>query len=161
MAHSGDSPASGPARSPHCQADPTGRRPWPLCSVLELGALPSAPGCARRYAKCLLREWNLAALTDEVELLVSELVTNAIAATEGLHTLIRPPVRLRLLSDRRRVVIEVWDASVRPPVRTDANLTASYGRGLLLVDMVSERWAWTLTPQRGGKVVWCEIRVPV
>jgi anti-sigma regulatory factor (Ser/Thr protein kinase) len=112
------------------------------------------------YTKCLLREWNLAALTDEVELLVSELVTNAIAATEGLRALIRPPVRLRLLSDRQRVVIEVWDASVKPPVPTDANLTASHGRGLLLVDMVSERWAWMLTPQRGGKVVWCEMRVP-
>ena len=56
-------------------------RQWPLHSFLELGALPGAVPCARLHARHLLWEWGLAALTDSTELVVSELVTNAIRAS--------------------------------------------------------------------------------
>ncbi|SRR6266498_5083802 len=54
---------------------------WPLHSYLELGALPTAPGCARSHARLLIAEWGLAGLADTVELVVSELVTNGVRAS--------------------------------------------------------------------------------
>src|SRR5579862_5146488 len=54
---------------------------WPLCSYLELGALPTAVPCARLHARHVLWEWGLNGLAADTELLVSELVTNAIKAT--------------------------------------------------------------------------------
>ena len=62
--------------------DVTGR--WPLRSFLELGALPSAVPCARLHARQLLWEWGLhTALGDSAELLVAEIVTNAIQVSAG------------------------------------------------------------------------------
>lgn len=57
---------------------------WPLRSYLELGALPSAVPCARLHARLLAAEWGFEALAQTVELVVSELVTNAIRASEGV-----------------------------------------------------------------------------
>jgi anti-sigma regulatory factor (Ser/Thr protein kinase) len=110
---------------------------WPLRSFLELGALPGAVPCARLHARQLLWEWGLEALTDSTELVVSELVTNAIQAprTTG-HT---SPVRLWLLSDKAQVLVLVWDASPHPPVRADISDETENGRGLLLVEAVSLR----------------------
>ncbi len=123
---------------------------WPLRDHLELGALPSAVSCARWHAKQVLWEWGLAELSDTVELLVSEIVTNAIHASQPLA-----PVRLWLLSDKERVLVLVWDTNPQPPVRMDANEQAECGRGLLLVETLSEQWATYATPDIGGKVVWC------
>ena len=61
--------------------DVTGR--WPLRSFLELGALPSAVPCARLHTRHLLWEWGLTGLTDSAELLVSEIVTNAVQITQA------------------------------------------------------------------------------
>ena len=57
---------------------------WPFQSYLELGALPSAVPCARLHARQVLWEWGTKTLADPVELVVSELVTNALQASEGL-----------------------------------------------------------------------------
>src|ERR1035437_2091178 len=54
---------------------------WPLQSRLELAALPSAVPCVRLHARQLLWEWRLAALAETIELLVSELATNAVNAS--------------------------------------------------------------------------------
>ena len=70
---------------------------WPLCSYLELGALPTAVPCARLHARHVLREWGMSRLAQDGELLVSELVTNAVQATTG-HD--QAAVRLRLSGDR-------------------------------------------------------------
>ena len=60
--------------------DRPGARDWPLCSYLELPALPESARSARLHARNILRQWDLEALADTVELLVSELVTNAVRA---------------------------------------------------------------------------------
>jgi hypothetical protein len=53
-------------------------------------------------------------------------------------------------------MIVVWDANPQGPVcKTDVPVDAEGGRGLLLVDVMSERWGWTATADRGGKSVWC------
>ena len=56
---------------------------WPLRSYLELGALPTAVPCARLHARQLVWEWGLNGLAASTELLVSELVINAVKATAG------------------------------------------------------------------------------
>ena len=127
-------------------------RGWPHRSFLELGALRGAVPFARLHARRVTWEWGLAALGEDIELLVSELVTNAVRASGAPGN--ATPVRLWLLSDGARVLIMVWDARDQPPVRVDADQDAESGRGLLLVEAISRRWSWYATPEPGGKVVW-------
>ena len=109
---------------------------WPLQTTLTLGALPTAAGCARLHARNVISEWGQAALADNVELVVSELVTNAVLAStypdgrpryeEGAGL---PRVHLRLSSDRVRVLIEVWDQDLQPPTPKTAGPDEEGGRG--------------------------------
>ncbi len=128
---------------------------WPLRNDLELGALPGAVPCARLHARNMLWEWGLDHLAETVELLVSELMTNGIKASRAMHHV--PPVGLRISSDRTRVLIEVRDGNPHPPVPVQTDSTSEYGRGLLLVETLSERWDWHRA--QGGKVVWAIIRL--
>jgi anti-sigma regulatory factor (Ser/Thr protein kinase) len=134
---------------------------WPLCSYLELGALPTAVPCARLHARHLLWEWGMNELASTGELLVSELVTNAVKATAGHVD--QAAVRLWLSGDSARVLIEVWDADPRPPEPKDLGEDGTPdpreegGRGLFLVTALSARWDWYLTQEPAGKVVWCEL----
>jgi anti-sigma regulatory factor (Ser/Thr protein kinase) len=129
---------------------------WPLQDFFELGALPGAVPCARLHTRLLLWEWQLGSLGESVEMAVSELLTNAVAASwarEFIH-----PVRLWLLSDAARVLVLVWDKNPLGPLRTDIGEEAESGRGLLLVEAMCSRWDWYATPQLAGKAVWalCE-----
>jgi Histidine kinase-like ATPase domain len=121
-------------------------------SHLELGALDSAVPCARLHTRQVVREWGRPDLADTAELLVSELITNAIRASVGAML---PAVALWLYSDGRCVAIHVWDGSGEMPVRRDADADADSGRGLLLVDSLSRDWG--SYPRAGGKVVWARI----
>ncbi len=125
---------------------------WPLRDSIELGALPGAVPCARLHARQVLWEWGLAALNESAELLVCELVTNAVAASTSAECVL--PVRLWLLADKSQVLILVWDANQQPPVRLNPGDEAESGRGLLLVEAISQRWGSYATPELGGKVVW-------
>jgi anti-sigma regulatory factor (Ser/Thr protein kinase) len=128
---------------------------WPLRDYIELGALPGAVPCARLHARQLMWEWRLTGLSESVELLVSELVTNGITASQSLKQAF--PVRLWLLSDKARALILVWDASPRTPARIERNEEAENGRGLLLVEAISNQWNWYRTEDIGGKVVWASV----
>lgn len=135
---------------------------WPLRSYLELAALPTAVPCARLHAKNILNEWHMAALADTAELLVSEILTNAVRASAGLagqHTGMGlaagvPVVRLWLSSDRHRVLIQVWDSGPHHPAPQHTGLDAEAGRGLLLVDTLSDRWGCYTPDSHHGKIVW-------
>jgi anti-sigma regulatory factor (Ser/Thr protein kinase) len=137
--------------------------PAPLLrSYLELGALPTAVPCARLHARHVLWEWGMSGPAETAELLVSELLTNALKATAGHDD--RVPVRLRLSCDGARVLIEVWDADPRPPAPKDLgddgtpDLEEEGGRGLFLVAALSARWGFYPTQGPAGKVTWCEIQ---
>lgn len=154
------SSGAGPAFDARRQ-DPTPRRTWPLQSHLALGALPGAIPCARLHTKQVLWEWGLAPLSESTELIVSELVTNAVQATADL--VVPLPVRLWLLGDHRGARIAVWDAVPRSPqpkpvpVGGVPDWSEVGGRGLLLVASLSQRWGWYATPAWSGKVVWAEV----
>src|SRR5260370_357165 len=125
---------------------------WPRQSFLELGSLPGAVPCARLHARQLLWEWKQSELSEVVELLVSELVTNAVKANRAMEHLL--PVRFWLLSDNARIMIVVWDANPQPPMRVDPSDEAESGRGLVLVEALSKQWDWHVPPELGGKAVW-------
>jgi anti-sigma regulatory factor (Ser/Thr protein kinase) len=128
---------------------------WPLQSFLELGALPGAVPCARLHTRLVLWEWGLTELGESVELLVSELVTNAVNASQSAEWIF--PVRLWILSDKARVLILVWDVNPQPPAHLDAGVEAENGRGLLLLEAISNRWDWYF-PREGGKVMCALLR---
>ena len=127
--------------------------PWPRHSYLELGALPTAVPCARLHVRHLLWEWGLNGLAADTELLVSELVTNAVKATAERQ---QAAVLLRLSSDSPRVLIEVWDADPQPPVPKELGHDGTPdpqeegGRGLFLVTVLSARWNWYPTQEPAG-----------
>ncbi|MFD4031657.1 SpoIIE family protein phosphatase [Streptomyces sp. NPDC058637] len=110
----------------------------------------AAPGRARRLARRALSRWGLDDLADEVELLVSEVVTNAVRYAER-------PVTLRLLrTDILRC--EVGDDSPQLPRQRRARETDEGGRGLFLVNRLARRWGATRLST--GKVVWFEMATP-
>jgi len=125
---------------------------WPLRDFIELGALPGAVPCARLHARQLMWEWGLTRFSESAELLVSELVTNAVYASRAIERI--TPVRLWLLADKTRVLILVWDASSQTPTLMSIGEDAESGRGLLLVEVISDRWNWYFPQDTGGKVVW-------
>src|SRR5215472_13090213 len=119
----------------------------PLQTSLVLGALPSAVGCARLHARNVMYEWNLSSVADSVELIVSELVTNAIRASTDADG--RPRyvtgaglarVHLRLSSNRQRVLIEVSDQDNRKPAPKVVGPDDESGRGLMLIEALCEQW---------------------
>ena len=98
--------------------------------------------------KQVVREWERPDLAETAELLVSELVTNAIRASGGLPD---PVIRLWLVSDRSNLVIRVWDGSGELPVCQDADPDSGCGRGLLLVEALSKDWGGVPPrPRQGG-----------
>jgi anti-sigma regulatory factor (Ser/Thr protein kinase) len=147
-----------PMPVPHSWPDVAGAMSgWPLGDLLELAALPGAVPCARYHCRQVLWEWHLTGLVHNAELLVSELVSNAITAARSSGS--DSPVRLSLLSDTARVVIMVWDASPHLPVRAEPNADAETGRGLLLVETISDQWGAYPTPPC-GKSVWALVANP-
>jgi len=131
---------------------------WPLQDFLELGALLSAVPCARLHARQVLREWGIAGVADSAGLLVTELVANAVRASRGMAQ-VSGVVRVWLLSDSTQILILVWDASPQPPVLADVTDEAEQGRGLRIVEAVSEQWGWYASGN--GKVVWAIVRLRI
>jgi anti-sigma regulatory factor (Ser/Thr protein kinase) len=125
---------------------------WLHRTELVLGAVPIATPCARLRTRSALTEWDLRDQTDTIELIVSELVTNAIQNSthkDGLAC-----IQLRLSSDRVVTLVEVQDESLRPPIPALDNPEAEDGRGLTLVEALSDRWGWDLIHEGRGKIVW-------
>jgi anti-sigma regulatory factor (Ser/Thr protein kinase) len=125
---------------------------------VRLAALPSAVPWARRILRHMLREWHLERMSDPAQLLVSELVTNAVRASvdqDGEDQGSRPMITLTLQLTAAGLLAEVWDASPGLPVLQEADLTGERGRGLVLVDFLADSWGHRAAA--GGKVVWCKV----
>jgi anti-sigma regulatory factor (Ser/Thr protein kinase) len=141
-------PAPGTARAQPCSRPP---RPPPR-AFLDLGAVLTAPGCARAWTRQIVWEWGLADLADTAEIVVSELVTNSVNASTGLD---RPFIRLILTLDRGDLVILVRDNHPGAPQARHPGADDESGRGLLLAQALSDWFGWyPLETGARGKVVW-------
>ncbi|CCB71769.1 SpoIIE family protein phosphatase [Streptantibioticus cattleyicolor] len=116
----------------------------------ELPFEPSAVAQARADVADQLARWGLDEMVFTTELVLSELITNAIRYASA-------PVRVRLLLDRA-LICEVSDSSSTSPHLRYAAAEDEGGRGLFLVAQLTERWGTRYTPD--GKVIWTEQALP-
>ncbi|OIK06744.1 protein phosphatase [Streptomyces monashensis] len=112
----------------------------------DLPADPAMVADARKEAVRQLDEWGLEELAFTTELIVSELVTNAMRHAQG-------PIQLRLIRNRS-LICEVSDGGATAPHLRHPRTTDEGGRGLLLVSQFTERWGTRFVP--AGKVIWAE-----
>jgi hypothetical protein len=125
-------------------------------------ALPPLPGSAcraREFTKLTLDDWGMAAHADMAELVVCELVTNALrhGLLSGTWTPEDRPIGLTLLRRNAEITCMVTDPGSAGPVRVDPCASAEGGRGLQVVEACSAAWGWQ--PIAGaGKVVWAVLR---
>jgi anti-sigma regulatory factor (Ser/Thr protein kinase) len=127
-----------------------------LRAMLDLGAVPTAPGCARAWTRQILRERRLEDLSEAAEGIVSELVTNAGLASRPL---VSPVIGLVLTFDRGELAILVRDFCPGVPQPRQAGADDESGRGLLLVEAMSDRSGWyPFEDGTPGKVVWAVIQ---
>ena len=141
-----------------CAPDPGFLEGLPYRDFLELGAYETAPGLARGRLVNVLRDWSLREFEDVACLVLSELVTNAVATTGRVAWRAeRPPVRLWVRGGPSVVALLVWDATVAAPVPRAAGDDDESGRGLAIVATVSADWGFYHPAQSGGKVTWAVI----
>jgi len=116
----------------------------------DLAPDPAAVGAVRDAAADRLADWGLDELGFTTELVLSELVTNAIRYAAG-------PIHVRLLYDRT-LICEVADNSSTSPHLKYAATTDEGGRGLFLIAQMSAHWGTRYTPT--GKIIWVEQDLP-
>ncbi|HET9896416.1 MAG TPA: SpoIIE family protein phosphatase [Streptosporangiaceae bacterium] len=116
----------------------------------DLPADPAIVASARRQVAERLANWGLHDAAFTTELVVSELVTNAIRHAQS-------PIQLRLIRDRT-LICEVSDGSSTAPHLRRARAFDEGGRGLLLVSRLALRWGTRQTPH--GKTIWAEQALP-
>ncbi|MEV4242135.1 ATP-binding protein [Streptosporangium canum] len=148
---------------------------------LELSVFPTSPYYARVHVQRVLEGWRRDDLVETAQLVVSELVSNAIkaqaphaspyAVTESLAVAESSAVTeaaahaspdhiwMDLYPAGDTIVLRVWDASRTPPVLRTPDLDDEGGRGLCLVDLLARDWGY-YRPASGGKVVWCTLATP-
>lgn len=115
---------------------------------VSLGREPQAPRQARRFVDETLRRWRCAEALETIELLVSELVTNAVLHAES-------PAEVAVVLHPERIRIEVTDGSTALPQRREAAPVDPTGRGLALVEELAT--AWGVEVRDEGKTVWFEV----
>ncbi|MFF8271552.1 SpoIIE family protein phosphatase [Streptomyces sp. NPDC016562] len=115
--------------------------------IWDLSSDPSVVGDARRQATEQLTAWGLDEAAFVTELVVSELVTNAIRYGQ-------PPIQLRLIHEDSTLICEVSDASNTAPHMRRARTFDEGGRGLMLVAQLAQRWGTRHAPI--GKTIWAE-----
>jgi anti-sigma regulatory factor (Ser/Thr protein kinase) len=120
-------------------------------AVFRLDPIPESAGRARRSARTMLTDWRLTHLVEDVDLVVSELVTNALLHT-GAGEGGEEKIRLELDLSGGRLTCRVVDSSPLPPMPEEAADTAESGRGLVLVEALAAEWDWEDLPD--GKAVW-------
>ena len=143
-----------------------GMMPPQAVTGLALAAVPTAVRCSRMFVSLCLRQWGLPSLAGDGELVISELVTNAVQATgvteaeprwsqlAGLAT-----IHVRVMLSERSMVFAVWDRNPASPVLKDSGPDSENGRGLFIVAALCQRWDYFLT-DGGGKCVWAELAIP-
>jgi serine phosphatase RsbU (regulator of sigma subunit)/anti-sigma regulatory factor (Ser/Thr protein kinase) len=143
-----------PGRAPDDVAFLVARpRPLPADNVAswDLAFEPEAVGQARALTNDRLAHWRLEELSFPAELIVSELVTNAVRHARG-------PITLRLIRTENRLICAVSDHSNTSPHLRRVSLGEEGGRGLFLVAQFAVRWGSRTTADK--KIIWAELPAP-
>ncbi len=131
---------------------------------IALPAMATSVQTARMHTRDLMEKWDLMSIVDDAELVVSELVTNAVKATNAIPPNARYPelydrlevICLCLYADGADVLIEIWDPKPELPAPRRGTLDEEGGRGLWLVASLCRSWG-TRHPSTGGKTVWARL----
>jgi anti-sigma regulatory factor (Ser/Thr protein kinase) len=115
---------------------------------IDLDDQPASASQARAFVRRHLVEHGLAYLSEDVELVVSELATNAMVHAQTAF-------RVSLYAFEETLLLEVEDGSQSGPVQGHADTLDPHGRGLTIVDLVCRDWGMDALPD-GGKSVWAE-----
>lgn len=158
-----DEPLAGPVIRSAWQPDPAGQAGPADVGTLALAALPISPFRARRYTRSFLDSCPgiSADVTGTAELIVSELVANAVVASGSVPgdtgALV---IRVCLITDGNVLTVEVWDQAPGVPLLLEGDGFAENGRGLRIIDTLTDG-AWGCQPAIGqpGKCVWAGIRL--
>ena len=160
-------PLAGPAIGSAWQPARSGQ-PRPMdAGMFALVTLPTSPFWARKYTRSFLDSCRgmTESTAQTAELLVSELVTNAVRFSgdpaRALSYSERANASLISLSLRHFpevLLIEVYDTDSNPPILCDAGTDAENGRGLILIDALAKEWSYFFPPD-GGKVVYCFLEI--
>jgi hypothetical protein len=161
---------SSPASPPQFLPVPSAWWETPAVSSRPLSPVPEEARTARQFVRELLTCWDLGHLSDDAEVIIAELVVNAVR--HGLRT---PPhavaagvpgapgvagasaLRLCLLRRVGEVMLAVTDPSNEAPTPRAPGWTGESGRGLQIVGALSYVWGWS--PMEGrGKAVWAVLR---
>jgi anti-sigma regulatory factor (Ser/Thr protein kinase) len=143
---------------------PAGRWPTPPAGTSPRSARrlltqdAESSKAARDFTRVTLHDWDLEPLADDVSVVVSELVTNALR--HGMNGFAQPaghvsPIQLVLFGHQHRLVVVVSDPGDQRPVLTEIEPSrfAESGRGLVVVEAMSTSWGWAPLAT-GGKAVW-------
>ena len=117
--------------------------------LVRLVTGPAAPAEARRRVRDAIRSWRVSVDLDAALLLTSELVTNAVRHEAGQGA---QSVMVTIASSRGRLRVDVHDTSCSLPAVAEVPADAETGRGLLLVETLSDEWGFYRTP--AGKAVY-------
>ncbi|TDD19912.1 ATP-binding protein [Actinomadura sp. KC06] len=119
--------------------------------VLALRPVEAAVRAARDTVRAAMEDWNRQDVNGDLELITSELVTNAIRHATAITLVVSLP-------DDATAMVEVWDDNPEGPSAPRVDLHAEGGRGLLLVGALARSWGWRSTA--GGKVTWAQTATP-
>jgi anti-sigma regulatory factor (Ser/Thr protein kinase) len=142
-----------------------GRAPCPWARCPRVATRTPAPttrsvGAAREFCLATLARWGLTERADDIAVVLSELLTNALRHGVPAARGTRPgwPVRVGLVWPARFVLCAVADPGSGMPQPREPDYFAESGRGLHVIDALSDAWGCT-TPGAGGKTVWAAFRV--
>jgi len=144
-----------PAGRPRVVRMPSDWWDSPAVAACALASGAQSGRTARKFTRSTLREWGLLTLADDAEAIVGEFVANAVshAARAGTADSTGQPLGLRLLRRTGEVMCAVLDPSDRAPVLRMPDRNEEAGRGLQMVDALSDVWGWSPVTGR-GKAVW-------
>jgi anti-sigma regulatory factor (Ser/Thr protein kinase) len=128
-------------------------------ATCPLRPFPESVRIGRDFTRSTLLHWGMAGLTDMAELVVSELLTNALrhGMPSARRLIDECPIRLKLLGQAPYLMCMVSDPGAATPVLRESGLFAESGRGLNVVETCCVRWGWH-SLDGGGKVVWALLR---
>ena len=124
----------------------------PRLIAFVLPSIPESVRIARFHVRAALGFHGLGEYADDVEIITSELVTNAVqhVCDNGAET-----VGVALIRSQAAVTVAVSDSSSDGPIRRDASTVSLQGRGLQIVEALATYWGWH--QQEGGKAIFATL----